>query len=284
MATIGAQVSRREVSRIVPQSGYIDGKGLADYSNRGFFTVVQNFGTQDFRHPSANPSDYLTESTNLQYPNLPGTVKMQYLDGYVNDTLQNTRAQIRMTARGVFDDVVTEIWSCAPQRIHDRLQHYGRSGEPPDSACDCIFGRNSGLLLSRSIAVSLPDQQVFSVIDQTQHQCPNACGFSVIKVKLKNVTPVGDSMSNGIVVAVAKFHLNTCYQPDLSGDPGGPRFAPTGCRDAEEHIAVSDPQGLTALTAGSERALTFTFSQPIPINATDIYLASSISGATRERS
>ena len=36
-----------------PQTGYVSGKGLADYSNRGFFTVVQNFGTQDFSHPSS---------------------------------------------------------------------------------------------------------------------------------------------------------------------------------------------------------------------------------------
>ena len=197
---------------------------------------------------------------------------MQYLTGYVDDTLANARTQIRMTARGVFDDIATEIGLAA-------LNAYTIDSNILDDQASLLIPRaiaySAGIIdyfFRGQLEISLPDQQVFSVIDQTQHQCPNVCGFSVVKLKLKNSTSVGESMSGGLVVAVAKFHLNTCYQPDLSGDPGGPRFAPTGCRDAEEHIAVSDPQSLTALTAGSERALAFAFSQQIPINATDIYL------------
>jgi hypothetical protein len=98
------------------------------------------------------------------------------------------------------------------------------------------------------------------------------CGFSTVKVKLKNATPNNEVMFNGVFVAVAKYHRNLCYRPDLSGDPGGPIFNPTACRSAEEEITVSDPASRRSLASFAVQPIKFTFPKAIPINATDIYL------------
>jgi hypothetical protein len=79
----------------------------------------------------------------------------------------------------------------------------------------------------------------------------------------------------GTLVVVAKFHLNTCYRPDLSGEFGGSGYVGVGCRSNSESIVVSNPKSVTSVDrVFSSEPLVFTFSAatPIPINATDLYL------------
>jgi len=84
-------------------------------------------------------------------------------------------------------------------------------------------------------------------------------------------------MTAGLLVAVAKFHRNSCYQEDLSGEPGGSAFNGLSCRSPAEEIVVSKPIAVSSLPAGrlgsgATQPVTFTFPTPIPINATDLYL------------
>jgi hypothetical protein len=124
-------------------------------------------------------------------------------------------------------------------------------------------------------------------------------GFKVIKAKVSNVTAAingaAQNMSDGVLVAVAKFHRNTCYTENLSGEWGSPDTVasygsnvfnppaavppvpgapPAGCRTAEEEIVVSAQQPPVTLDAGAAaKVMTFDFSSnPIPINATDLKL------------
>jgi hypothetical protein len=254
-----------------PTSGFATGSGLADYSNRGFFSEAKNFGTHQYASPSSNLSDYTIENTTLSYPRYNGLVKTQYLRGSVPDFVTGMTDVIRMTTRGLFEDVGTTYGLA--------VESYTLDANVLDDQASLLIPRaiaySAGLLdyfFRGELRISLPDEGAYAVVDHTEHQCPDTCGFSSVKLKLKNTSPSNESMSNGLFVAVAKFHRNGCYRPDLSGDPGGPAFASIICRSVEEEIYVSDPEAFTPFPPGVERTITFVFRQPIPINATDIYL------------
>ncbi len=120
--------------------------------------------------------------------------------------------------------------------------------------------------------IALPDDGVYGIVDHRAQGCVDTCGFATIKLKLKNIT-AGEDMSNGTFFAVAKFRRNTCYQSDLSGQPGGDHFADyDACRGQSEEIVVSNPVWLTALPQDTQLPFTFNFPTPIPINASDLSL------------
>ncbi|MGQ0585725.1 MAG: hypothetical protein ACT4PK_00780, partial [Gammaproteobacteria bacterium] len=137
------------------------------------------------------------------------------------------------------------------------------------------------------IGIGLPEEGVYGIID---HATTNAAGqgFSKLKLKLSNASPGGETptgetveqtMHGGTLVAVAKYTLNSCYQPDLSGDfavrfDTGEVINPTCSLDqyfaGEEQIS----QSAAILFASLDKApaeFTFDFSnQPIPVNARDL--------------
>ncbi len=122
-----------------------------------------------------------------------------------------------------------------------------------------------------SFKIELPALGAYAVADHA-----TAAGFTTVKALVTNTTP-NEAMTNGTLVAVAKFHRNNCYQPDLSGefieDAAGNSTAPCpNYRTAEEFIVVSSPQPLLSLAADAQSELTFTFTDPIPMNATDLFL------------
>jgi hypothetical protein len=127
-------------------------------------------------------------------------------------------------------------------------------------------------------------------------------GFTKIRLKIRNDTASitesgsGDvvaqdmvstvsspsTASNAGLYAVARYHRNPCYQPDLSGerrvDSLGVITEPAGCLNARtdvQEISVSKPKVLSAseLNNSSAQPVSFDFSEdPIPINATDLIL------------
>jgi hypothetical protein len=134
--------------------------------------------------------------------------------------------------------------------------------------------------------ISLPDEGVYGIIDHNvaANSNPLMGGFPKVKVKLRNVTPAGiDTSGNPVVepmaegmaptlIAVAKFHRNTCYAADLSGEYGSPGKDWTTCRSLVEEIVVSDPVPVPTGINSAPRPVTFTFANRIPISATDLYL------------
>ena len=70
------------------------------------------------------------------------------------------------------------------------------------------------------------------------------------------------------MVAVIKFHRNACYQPDLSGEPGGANFLGDSCRVKEEEIVVSDAVAIGNLAADATIPLTFRFAAAPPFPST----------------
>lgn len=119
------------------------------------------------------------------------------------------------------------------------------------------------------IDVSPPASGAYAVVDHAAGQ-----GFGTVRATVRNATP-GEALQNGQLTAIARFHRNNCYQPDLSGEwteSGGQLVPP--CPDyssAEEHIRVTAPQALS-LGVGAQQELTFTFADPIPLDATELVL------------
>lgn len=139
------------------------------------------------------------------------------------------------------------------------------------------------------IEIGLPEQGVYGVLD---HATTNAIGqgFDKLKLRLRNASPDGvkpsgdrvpQTMQGGTLVAVAKYTLNSCYKPDLSGDYSGNYFtgeifAPADCSfvqyiAGDEQISQSAAILAASLDTVSATEMTFDFgSQPIPVNARDL--------------
>lgn len=126
-------------------------------------------------------------------------------------------------------------------------------------------------------------------------------GFTRLRVKLRNDTAEIVESGTGVhvpqslaatsatpgnndprLVAVARYHRNPCYQPNLSGevvvDANGVVITPTcaaGNRTTYQEISVSKPATIAAgdLNGSTSVPVSFDFSQdPIPVNATDLFV------------
>lgn len=118
-------------------------------------------------------------------------------------------------------------------------------------------------------------------------------GFTKIRLGVRNTTRLNpadvETVTNqplgaGELVAIARYHRNPCYQPDLRSEwvinfDSGQSLVPSGTctldqlRTAYEEISVSAPlAALPDLNGGSAETVVFDFSDdPIPLNVTDLY-------------
>ena len=118
--------------------------------------------------------------------------------------------------------------------------------------------------------VTAPASGPYAVVDQSLGK-----GFTKVRVTVKNVTP-GEALSDGNFQAIARFHRNNCYKDDLSGefktDDAGNLITPCdGYRSVDPEIRVTAEQAGTLGVDGSQE-MTFTFTDPIPLNATDLII------------
>ena len=200
------------------------------------------------------------------------------LNNSVNDFRDSsfTESKVPLTSVSAWDQPVHED----PDGVLVIGPVYNLVRENYDAQANLLIPRaiaySAGLLeffFRGQLEVRLPDEGVYAVVDNSVPICKDTCGFDRVKLKLKNTTP-GEDMGPGIAVAVLKFHRNGCYAADLSGDPGGSKFAGDACRVKEEEIVVSDPVSITSLPTGIQQLLAFTFpaNARIPINASDVSL------------
>jgi hypothetical protein len=139
------------------------------------------------------------------------------------------------------------------------------------------------------IEIGLPADGVYAVLDHATTYAAGQ-GFDKLKLRLRNASPDGvkpsgervpQTMQGGTLVAVAKYTLNSCYQPDLSGDYAGrfdtgEIFPPANCSwdqyiAGEEQISQSAAILAASLNTASATEFAFDFaSQPIPVNARDL--------------
>lgn len=178
-----------------------------------------------------------------------------------------------LRARGVF--VTYNEGDITPTYQTQRLFDLNRFNL--DDAHQVLIGRavsySAGFLnhfFRGKLQVTAPATGPYAVVDHSA-----GTGFTTIRATVKNVTP-GEALPAGTLQAIAKFHRNGCYQADLSGeftlDASGQLVAPCpNYRSAESHIRLTAEEA-ASFGVGESKEMTFTFADPIPMDATDLIL------------
>lgn len=321
------------VSDATTPRNILPGKGMADYSNRGFFSAGSNFkqdGTNEYAYPQSFgltsvavnevdpciPTTGAAEIKDLLFASVLDTVAPTYPDQVTDSNLYPVTApagQVPLSARGLL-------------YVEDNLDP---DVEPLKQIAYTLAEQNyiamADLLIPRAVAYSAglidyffrgrfeitpPDEGIYGIVDHAvEHTVvsgvpyignggntarDNVYGFNKIKLKLRNTTAdINDgqnidqqTMMNGTLLAIAKYRRNTCYQPDLSGEPvdnigntvGGCRL--DGFFSQEQEVAISIPKTVINgvvdgfdINSGVPADLAFDFNAtPIPINAWDLVI------------
>jgi hypothetical protein len=255
------------------------GAGLANFSNANFYSVGTTPDRYPIRYPVPPTDVAQLTKTNLAMgqvlnakEELIPDLALELYRGAIRDNLnpQYSMNGVPLLVRGAFDEYLQ-----ARSRSMYALTHYVYA-EQARTLLPMAVAYSAGLVdyfFRGRLEAFLPDEGIYAVRDATTPICKDACGFDKVKLKVKNTTP-NEAMGPGIMVAVVKFHRNACYQPDLSGEPGGANFLGDTCRVKEEEIVVSDAVAIGNLPADATIPMTFRFAagNPIPINATDVSL------------
>jgi hypothetical protein len=268
------------------------GAGLADYSSAGFFTPAANYGNGEYPSPPA--ASYPTESVAGLLPARPG-IAVKFLRGDVPDRYTGSSSNIRMTTESLWDGrlglggMPVRTWNL------NRFNY--------DDMASLLIPRavaySAGILehfFRGEMTISPPDTGFYGIVDHATFAPSRSAtptdpytgfrGFDKIRVKLKNTTPrmlarsgsyIDQPMPAGALVAVLKFHRNTCYDDLLSRWPLTGNEA-SACRSPIEEIVASDAivdQAIPFETATNPDGIEFTFhfaNRELPINAWDVVL------------
>ena len=261
-------------------SSSLGGLGLANYSNRGFYS----FGTNEpngWPYPSPDPSGVgLTEesvqATGMAGQDLGATITFHKAN--VPDTVMGTATPARLSTVGAWDQFME-----AKNSHQYSLTYYNY-----DDQAALLIPRAVGyttafinFFFRGRLEINLPDEGVYALIDhskaQTDDPLNNHTGFSGIKLKLS--APASDSngqpqiLSSGVVTAVLKFHRNKCYVNTMAQNPQSLESS-AACRSNEEEVVVSAPanDGVPLALGVEPKELKFKFDQALPINAIDVRL------------
>lgn len=264
-------------------SGVASGKGLADYSNRGFFTAGTNVGMS--RNVYSSPALATAQAVPLGKvsPCFPPGGEAVAFTGTVHDMLDPSQSadNVPLTTRGLWD-----------RGELDPQVRYSLNEQNYIAMADLLIPRavaySAGLIdyfFRGRMEITLPSEGVYSVVD---HAVVNGVdeGFTKVKLKLRNVTPAindgqgsyAQTMGPGKLYAVAKYRRNPCYQPDLSGEHTANGAIINGCSaspnpTAHEEIVVSAAADVQSINTTDPQPFSFDFTDnPIPLNATDLYL------------
>jgi hypothetical protein len=255
------------------------GKGIAEYTNRNFFSA----GTLDVTPPNPGaPYDInvMTLCTGAVPPcaDFPGPwpadEMVTFLPSLVDDKFRASGPIVQPYAQGVsiFDPEFLTV-------TNQRLPTVNRFTFATDHEflLPRAVGYSAGLInyfFRGDLEIGLPPEGTYAVVDTSAAGCKSPCGFRKVSMFVRNITP-HDDMGAGTLVAVVKYHLNTCFRDDYSGDDGGPNFNGLPCRSALEYVAVSTPIAVATVDrafAANPTVFTFPDPAPIPINASDVYL------------
>ncbi|MGH8482295.1 MAG: hypothetical protein ACRES8_07535 [Nevskiaceae bacterium] len=285
-------------------------KGAAEFTSRNFVSVATNFRLEtltrpfviraDQNHPFPHENAAKLVGVDINDPRLvrhvtdPAPmlgditfVQTPIVDAYSPSIDTNDRAS---TLSILYDSVVLEGGETMPLYV----PAFTLNSVNYQAAAEFLLPRaaaySTGLInyfFRGRIGIGLPGEGVYGIVD---HATASAAGegFGRLKLKLSNASPDGEkpsgeavpqTMQGGTLVAIAKYTLNSCYQPDLSGDfavkiDTGEVIYPTCSLDqyfaGEEQIS----QSVAILAATLEKTpaeFIFDFSsQPIPVNARDL--------------
>lgn len=330
-------------------------RGMADFSNRSFFTTGTLPG---FREAPGHASSDCDQGTEPTYPLPPGDLENA---DYVREVIPNglrindklvhvavhtypitdvvapsydANDRVPVLTEGIWTEIIPGDLRTDFLRTTGYLVSYQNMTEMADVLLPRAVGYSAGMIdyfFRGRLELSSPPDGLFGVVDQgTPHTVDSAgyprrmddgrvLGFEMLRVRVKNatadITESGTSTVDpqdigvGRLVAIARYHRNPCYQPDLSGEfvklPDLSETVPAGCALADtrtdyQEISVSKPLTITtdgqflgvnsglnpcanvgSLNTGATGACAhpdgvlaeFDFSEdPIPISATDLFI------------
>jgi hypothetical protein len=301
--------------------------GLADYSNRGFFTggtlpgMTGDFYIKPELITSATYS--LVKSTCLgllhadsriaatcghYLHNVPDSVHPDYIDGLESGYSSDNAP---LASQSIFTDRDVQSESVRTAMGLEELQ------VTADLAVPRAIGYSTGLIdyfFRGELVVTPPTGGIFAIVNHGTPHIANsgvpylvsdstkAFGFTKVRLRVQNTTkPVADpglgsieqttGGANSKIVAVATYHRNACYRPDLAGeqtkDLSGTNHFPPNCQtytpgSEETTIRTVAPEmsvsaeisvtpGMIDGTPASDREFDFS-DDPIPVNATDVFI------------
>jgi hypothetical protein len=310
-------------------------RGLADYVNRGFFTegaFLRLGGIPGVAFPSPPPLTDPAYTPGIQFAeNVPGlgNVQSQTLywrvpdavaPNYPNPELVDGKAPI--VSRTLWaDSLVAGAIAPAPLLTNLggtlTLRNYAQIADMTMPRAVAYTAGFFNFFFRGKLEIEPNAQRLFGVVDMGRPHSMTTGGYPVIdgqtgifgfekiRLKVRNLTDViVESGTNanvpqvvgvGKLVAVARYHRNACYKPDLSGErvisfspPPTLQIAEPICtanlptRTNYQEISVSAAIPITSeadLPGGRGGAVpasvekTFDFSaDPIPVNATDLFI------------
>ncbi|HYC92442.1 MAG TPA: hypothetical protein VEO54_24765 [Thermoanaerobaculia bacterium] len=269
------------------------GSGIAQMTNRDFLSQGTNFllsssgvSTGEFAHPQPGGHTDITAAQLFAENGMSMTTNLQAqcANPVINCTvtLYATPLSTRATTLSVFDqdlrargiDVDFDWSTLGGKAVTRRFFDLNRFNynDVYRILMPRAIGYSAGIVnhfLRGKLEISKPQTGPYAVADQAAGE-----GFKKVRATVKNVTP-NEALQEGSIRAIMKFRRNGCYKPDLTGEyalVGGQAQAPcTTPRGTEAQIRVSEEQPAT-LAAGESKPFTFTFSDPVPLDATDVLL------------
>lgn len=259
-------------------------RGLADFTNANFVSAGTNFEkTGMFSSPSFNPANvttmvlnkYCADGTTTCKNPLSGSMHFHGTNVVDGNNNAESKPNTRTSSYSFFDSDLTKQGMSGAFALNRFTFEEAHKFLIPRAVA-----YSAGLInyfFRGKMEISLPDEGVYGIVDHAVESLSGISGFRVIKLKLKNVTPLGAGIepmaATGKLVVIAKFHLNNCYLPDLSGEYGAPGKDWNTCRSKDEEIVISDPIDAPIEINTEAKSLRFTFTKnPIPINASDLFL------------
>ena len=292
-ATVPFKTPRHFWRTTAPGSAITDGKGIAEYTNRNFYSA----GTINSPYSSPSPptvTDWFTSNERIDIQQLlPGTAlrgTVRFFERPVNDAVAGeVGTNARALSEALLDADLAQIYSTTHTTGY---LVFALNRFTFDAAHQYLIPRavaySAGLInyfFRGQLEIRQPDEGAYAILDHAVENQRNGGGFRNLKVLLKNISPGGTDSSgkaliepvpdnsNGELIAIVKFHRNGCYQPDLSGEYGSSGINWHFCRSPAEEIVVSRSHPVPPKINESLQPVTFDFSSnPIPNSATDIYL------------
>src|SRR5262249_153133 len=152
--------------------GSIDGKGLADYSNRGFFTARYNLNTTEYQYPTGPFEIEARAPTKWDNTPISGGAPVYIHKGTVRDTVTGSSATQEALTSSCLGDQFMKMKGAQPSYTLNRVNY--------DAMADLLIPRavaySAGLLdyfFRGKMEISLPDAGFYGVVDQSLFVPPN---------------------------------------------------------------------------------------------------------------
>jgi len=316
-------------------------RGLADMSNRSFFTAGTLPGFRECQPPGTSgcvptsgptyplpPNDLTTSGyTEVSVPSglrvhgrvvhlaeyaYPITDKVAPNYDQSAGTLAAYGGKAPLVTKGIWHDIIPD--DLQPQYLESTgyLITYNNMRYMADVMVPRAIGYSAGMVdffFRGRLEVTPIDQSIFAVMNQGDPHTMDAegyprktsqpakvFGFEAVRLRVRNTTPAIVESGTGVnvpqgtggtgarLIAIARYHRNACYKPDMGGERiqlyGGNVIEPSCAsnlpvRTDYQEISVSAPLTVAAgeLDGATPVEKMFDFSaDPIPVNATDLFI------------